>query len=166
MQGLDWLYAHGCRRPAFVEPQGGHMHRNERERREAYMRWMEEKGLQPLWLYLPAHQEAEVFCRKLGEAADAPDALFFSSDYLAFSLLPLLAERRQGAAQGPRIIGFDNLGGRIPSPYAFSSIDIRSETRGREALRLLLRLIQEDGCPCCHVRIGTQLVVRGGKPLR
>lgn len=166
MQGLDWLYAHGCRRPAFVEPQGGHMHRNERERREAYMRWMEEKGLQPLWLYLPAHQEAEVFCRKLGEAADAPDALFFSSDYLAFSLLPLLAERRQGAAQDPRIIGFDNLGGRIPSPYAFSSIDIRSETRGREALRLLLRLIQEDGCPCCHVRIGTQLVIRGGKPLR
>ena len=92
---------------------------------------------------------------------------FFSSDYLAFSLLPLLAERRQGRGAGPLGSSASTTSaGASPRLYAFSSIDIRPRRAGCEALRLLLRLIQEDGCPCCHVRIGTQLVVRGGKPLR
>lgn len=163
IQGLDWLYACGCRRPVFVEPEAGHMHLNERERRDAYIRWMKEKELSPVWLYLPANREFEFFREQLEAADEMPDAFFFSSDYLAFSLLPLLAEAEAYKDKLPGIVGFDNLVGRIPSPYTFSSIDINSETRGREALRLLLRQIQERNCPYCHVRIVTQLVVHGEK---
>lgn len=77
IQGLDWLYACGCRRPVFVEPEAGHMHLNERERRDAYIRWMKEKELSPVWLYLPANREFEFFREQLEAADEMPDAFFF-----------------------------------------------------------------------------------------
>lgn len=123
----------------------------------------EGKGAYPAWLYLPTNREFESFREQLESADELPDAFFFSSDYLAFSLLPLLNEAEIYKDKFPRIIGFDNLVGRFPSPYTFSSIDIDSETRGREALRLLLRQIRERNCPYCHIRIATQLVVHGEK---
>lgn len=123
---------------------------------------MKEKELTPAWLYLPTNRVFESFREQLESADQLPDAFFFSSDYLAFSLLPLLNEAEiYKEDKLPRIIGFDNLVGRFPSPYTFSSIDINSETRGREALRLLLRQIRERNCPYCHIRIATQLVVHG-----
>lgn len=161
IQGLDWLYECGCRRPVFVESEFDPMYQNERERRDAFLRWMKEKELTPAWLYLPTNREFESFREQLESADELPDAFFFSSDYLAFSLLPLLTETEIYKDKFPRIIGFDNLVGRFPSPYTFSSIDINSETRGREALRLLLRQIRERNCPYCHIRIATQLVVHG-----
>lgn len=64
--------------------------------------------------------EFESFREQLESADELPDAFFFSSDYLAFSLLPLLNEAEICKEDKlPRIIGFDNLVGRFPSPYNF-----------------------------------------------
>lgn len=163
ISGLEWLFSQGCRRPAFVESQNGHMRRNEMERRETYRYWMREKGLTPMWMDLVRDKELQSFKKQMQELKRKPDALFFSSDYLAFSLLPLLSEFASQNGQSCKLIGFDNLVGRIPSAYTFSSVDIKSVVRGREALLLLLRVVRDKDYPCCHIRVGTQLVVRENK---
>ena len=133
------------------------------ERRETYRYWMREKGLTPMWMDLVRDKELQSFKKQMQELKQKPDALFFSSDYLAFSLLPLLSEFASQNGQSCKLIGFDNLVGRIPSAYTFSSVDINSVVRGREALLLLLRVVRDKDYPCCHIRVGTQLVVRENK---
>ena len=59
ISGLEWLFSQGCRRPAFVESQNGHMRRNEMERRETYRYWMREKGLTPMWMDLVRDKELQ-----------------------------------------------------------------------------------------------------------
>lgn len=160
ISGLEWLFSQGCCSPAFVEHQSSHMRRNEMERRETYQYWMKAKGLTPIWLCLARNREMESIERQIGEMKKKPDALFFSSDYLAFTVMPLLSGRETQDGGRYKLMGFDNLVGRIPSPCPFSSVEINSAVRGREALRLLLNMIRNKEYPCCHVRVGTQLVVR------
>lgn len=158
---LDHLAAQGAERVALLSSRP--LSSYALDARNAYLAWCETRGQEPLLAELSgALGETSAFAAALEllDSATPPDGLYATLDRLALGAL-LAAESRGIAVPGDlRIAGCtDSEAARRASP-ALTAVSLDPERIGREALELLLEILEEGAPSGWHQLVPATIVER------
>jgi LacI family transcriptional regulator len=96
--------------------------------------------------------------------ADRPTAVFASNDLSAIQVLRTASELGLSVPDDLSVVGFDNIPESALVDPPLTTVDQSIQAMGREAVRLLIGLIEHPDRPldpeARHVTLPTQLVVR------
>ena len=109
-------------------------------------------------------ENARVPSRELLTLADRPTAVFASNDLSAIQVLRTASELGLSVPDDLSVVGFDNIPESALVDPPLTTVDQSIQAMGREAVRLLIGLIEHPDRPldpeARHVTLPTQLVVR------
>lgn len=134
---------------------------------ETYIAWMEARGLYDpalvgfggSWLATDLARIERIVWDWLHLDAP-PTAIVCANDDLALAILRVAADQGRHVPEDLSVIGIDNLLSAAEYSPALTSVDIPAEQLGRQALRLLLRLLEGKETEPVIVVPATQLMVR------
>jgi LacI family transcriptional regulator len=99
--------------------------------------------------------------RLLQNGADFPEAVFAASDALAFGAMAAIQEAGLRVPHDIAVMGFDGLDEGVHTRPPLSTVTQPVAGLGREAVRMLLRLIDNPGGEPVQQFLPTQLTLRG-----
>lgn len=172
-EAVQWLVRKGCRR--IFHMSGNDALKITCDRRFGYCAAMEEAGLEPvvIWpegfrqtqkevvltkqrLFEAGYQEM----KKLLEAGDLPDGIFFASDVLAFGAVQALNEAGKSVPEDLQVVGFDD-----ENPWEFNSRLSRIPTlrqplhqAGYLGMKSLIQSLAHPQDPKTRIVLKTELI--------
>ncbi len=91
---------------------------------------------------------------------DKPTAIITGNDIFAYVLIRLATQHGIRIPQEMSLFGFDNIDASAHTCPSLSSVVLNMEAMGYEAVRLLIRRLEEPASPCCRVILPARLVER------
>jgi LacI family transcriptional regulator len=91
---------------------------------------------------------------------DRPTAIIMGSDVFAHVLIRLARQHNIRIPQDLSLFGFDNIDASAHTFPSLSSVVLNMESMGFEAIRLLVRRLEDPESPCCRVVLPAKLVER------
>ena len=163
----DYFFAHG-RSPAVIA--GPKTASTSWDRAQGFLaRWKELKPNDQVETRYSdfSHDSGSTFLSEVIRATDPPDAIFATNDYTAFGVLDAAKQLGHSVPEDVWVVGYDDIS--MASWASFDLTTIRQPTAkmANEAVRLLLRRLDERDAPSESVRFGGELIVRdstGGTP--
>jgi DNA-binding LacI/PurR family transcriptional regulator len=91
---------------------------------------------------------------------DKPTAIITGNDIFAYVLIRLAVQHGIRIPQDLSLFGFDNIDASAHTCPSLSSVVLNMEGMGYEAVRMLVRRLEEPSSPCCRVILPAKLVER------
>lgn len=172
-QAMQYLQSLGHRRIGFLNVRDAGCERilHHEQRMMAYQEAIYELQLesQPGYLQMPTRDlDKQPFEEVIDGALDQwlamganrPTAIVCVADAHAICLMKQAQARGLHIPQDLSIIGYMNTAAAQTCDPPLTSVSISGREMGREAVDLLLRMIENPGQPACHIQVDGQLVER------
>jgi DNA-binding LacI/PurR family transcriptional regulator len=138
-------------------------------RYQGYKQALEAAGLTPNPNYrregLSTREDGRQLAADLLQQADKPTAIFTYSDEMALGVLEAARELNLSVPQNLSVVGYDDIS--IAHFAQLTTVRQQLHEAGREAINLLLNILEYPKHPAVHVRMPAELIVRQttGPPL-
>ena len=130
---------------------------------DGFISWMTERGIFDPRLVAFAQAwsapQATDMVQQWLSLDDPPTAVFCANDRQAFDVIAALSAAGLRVPDDVSVVGVDNLAGSRDSIPPLTTVEIRIEEIGREAVRALLRIIQGESLEACRAAVPLGLLV-------